>query len=402
VAVTTILDGTDYTSVVAEGSTTHQHNRPSFVSVKMPSHVAPASDPIRCKIVLDGGLDFHGEIVDSSDEGGTEPDDISTVFTFADPTLILEDRPCRDGAASGDPGDFSNPDFVQRNTTAPAMLREILEQSMTTDGPDGEGDLGFTLGTFATGGVDLRGAPVDWPMTIANFIALMAGTGELDVVFTPGDSGGSMGTLSAYNGNAGTDRSGSVHFQWATGDHSARWAKRTTNYRGLVNKLWIYLGPREKTSADPGALQHWAASITRTATPGYFPDPPYSTVESAILASRAAYRTRMLIRIFDARGNEEEFLELYKRWWLMESWTRARPQREIHVKPNVGIPPTFRTGDLIRVSAGAALRGGFSGVQRVMDYTYRWDDKGNVELGEPLAQRTAPALVVTDHFEGFH
>ncbi len=399
-AVATILDGVDYTSSIVEGSVTHQHNRPSFASVKLVSIAAPASDPMRCKIVLDGGLDFHGSIVDASDEG--DENEAHTVFTFADPTLIFEDRPCRDGVASGDAGDFSNPTFVQRNTTAPAMLREVLEQSITTDGPDGEGPMGVALGSFATGGVDLRGAPVDWPITIANLIAMLVETGELDVVNEPIDSGGNLGRVHAYNGDYGNDLSGSVVFEYATGTHNARWAKRVTNYRGIMNKLWIYLGPREKTSADPGALQHWAASITG-GNPLNFPDPPYSMVDAAVQASRAAFFTRMLVRIFDARGDEAEVsLELYRRWWLMESWTRARPQREIHIRPNVGIAPSFRTGDLITSRAGAKLRGGFSGVQRVMEYTYRWNENGDVELGEPITQKTAPAVVLSDHYEGFH
>ena len=182
-AIQTIIDGVDYTGIAQEGSVTHQHNRPSFHSVRFPMDVAPGGQPARCKIVLDGSLDAHGSLVHIDDQG--DEDNMYTTFTFADPTAIFEYRPARDGSASGDAGDFSKPSFMTRNTTAPQMLQEILTQSMTADGADGEGPMGISLGSFATGGVNLSGAPADWAMSIAQVIALLTETGELDVVNTP-------------------------------------------------------------------------------------------------------------------------------------------------------------------------------------------------------------------------
>ena len=389
-AIQTIIDGVDYTGVAQEGSVTHQHNRPSFHSVRFPMDVAPGGQPSRCKIVLDGSLDAHGSLVHIDDQG--DEDNMYTTFTFADPTAIFEYRPARDGSASGDAGDFSKPSFMTRNTTAPQMLQEILTQSMTADGADGEGPMGISLGSFATGGVNLSGAPADWPMSIAQVVALLTETGELDVVNTPIDSGGNMGSVSAYNGDYGANLSGSVSFQYATGTFNARGCRRTVDAKELMNKLWIYLGPREGTKADPAGDQHWAANITRNAsTP--------AALSSAIDSSRATYYTRMQIRIFDGDG-ASLLLELYKKWWNMESWLRLKPKTLIHITPNRGIKPAFRTGDTIHVAAGSKFRGGFSGTQRVMEYTYRWGTEGICELGEPITRPGQPAVVATADAEG--
>ena len=117
------------------------------------------------------------------------------------------------------------------------MIEEILNNSITY-----EGALGFTLGSFAGGGVDLSGVPVDWPMTISEIIALLVQTGEVDVVMAYSSSGA---TLSAYNGDYGTDLSGSVSFLYQMGGSSnCRACRRTIDGTKLMNKFWLYGGPR--------------------------------------------------------------------------------------------------------------------------------------------------------------
>jgi len=211
-------------------------------------------------------------------------------------------------------------------------------------------------------------------------------------VNTPIDSGGNMGSVSAYNGDYGANRSGSVSFQYATGTFNARGCRRTVDAKELMNKLWIYLGPRVKPASDPAGDQHWKANITRNAsTP--------AALSAAIDSSRSTYYTRMQIRIFDGDG-ASLLLELYKRWWNMESWLRLKPKTLIHITPNRGIKPAFRTGDTIHVAAGSKFRGGFSGTQRVMEYTYRWGTEGICELGEPITRPGQPAVVTTADAEG--
>lgn len=407
-ALQCLIDGADTTSITLDGSTTHQHNRPSFVTVRQPSALTPITETSRCKVVLDGTLDFHGLLTHLEDVGETYA--MYTQATFADPTLLFEMRPCRDGPGSGDKGDFSKPSFMQRNTTAPQMLQEILQQSLDGSDPaDGEGPMGITLGSFATGGVNLSGAPTDWPMTISQWIALMTETGELDVVNTPIDVGGNMGQVSAYNGDFGSNLTGSVRFEYGVGLFNASAARRTLDLRGLVNKLWIYGGPRKGTKNDPAGDQHWAFNITGDRLEGApnvppgtgLPDPPQSAIAAAIADSRARFFTRMAIRIFD--GDEtDNLLSVYLRWWQMESWLRAKPQTLVHVTPDPGIKPAFRTGDLIHTAATTQLRGGWSGTQRVMEYSYRWDETGVVRIAEPITQPgvVAPAIALTADTEG--
>ena len=74
---------------------------------------------------------------------------------------------------------------------------------------------------------------------------------------------------------------------------------------------------------------------------------------------------------------------LYRRIWGLESWIRAVPRTLIHVTPTreteIG---SFDIGDIVGVSAGSEFRGGFSGAQRIYEYTISWDNDGVLALGE--------------------
>jgi hypothetical protein len=214
-------------------------------------------------------------------------------------------------------------------------------------------------------------------------------------VETPIDSGGNMTQVSCYNGDFGTNRSGSVHFQYDQGSSSnCRMCRWTFDLSELMNKLWVFLGPRKKGKSDPAGEQHWAASITGDSVFPTLPRLNPSVILAARDASQASYYVRMLIRIFD--GDESIALDLFKGWWLMESWLRLKPKQIVSMTPHRGITPAFRTGDLIRVSAGTGFAGGFNGVQRVMAYSYRWSGgTGVIELGEPVGQPVGTAAVVT-------
>lgn len=391
-ALQAIIDDQDSTSLTLAGDVRHIHNLTSFATVRQPANLTAITEFSRLKVMLDGVLDFHGMCVHIEDQG--DENAAYTTATFADPTFLFAYRPCRDGVGSGDRGDLSKPSFMTRNTTAPAMLQEILLQSL--DGSDplkGEGPMGITLGTFATGGVNLSGMPADWPMTIAQFIALMVETGELDVVCQPTDVGGNMGQISAFNGSYGSDLSATVRFEYGIGSYSARGCRRTVDTKEIVNKLWIYGGPRKGTKADPAGDQHWAFNVTRDdkGLTGYAGFP---TVSTAITNSRSTYFVRMMIRIFD--GDEAVTLrELYRRWWLMESWVRSRPKTLVAIVPNRGIKPTFRTGDRVHVAAAAKLRGGFAGTQRVQELSYTWTADGEFALGSPVGMPGIPPVVTS-------
>lgn len=380
--VAAYMDGANVTEFVMEGSVTHEFNGRATASVRMPIDYAVGSFYSTLYIDPGAGEHFWGHVKHIDDQGDENTG--TTVYTAIDPGEILEFRPARDAD-----GDFSKPSFMEDFPTGPQMIQEILANSTTY-----EGSLGFSLGSFDTGGVNLSGLPVDWPMTIAEIVALLVDTGEVDVVMSYSSSGAS---LSAYNGNYGSDLSGSVQFRYGMGASSnCRGCRRTIDGANLMNKFWLYGGPRVGTALDPAGDQHWKYNVTRD-------DPELSlisgfpTLSGMIDASRAAYGQRMEILIRDRASTDEgaaaQHLDRY--FWFRESLLRVNPQTLVHLTPERGIAPSFGVGDKIHVQAGSGFRGGFSGTQRVFSYTYRWDKDGVVELGEPVGQATTPAVVVS-------
>jgi hypothetical protein len=225
--------------------------------------------------------------------------------------------------------------------------------------------------------VDVSGAPVDWPMTIAEIANLLVSTGELDIVVEPIDYGGNMALVHLKNGAHGSDLSGSLSFDYAMGSHNVRQMRRVEDLSNVCNKLWYYIGPRVGTRDDPDRLQHWEANVQADAP---LPDPPATDVVWKAALSRGTYGTRMEIKIFDARGDEIDALDLYHRLWLLESWIRADPRTMVHFTPVRGTELNFDVGDLVTVRAGPKFRGGFSGAQRIYAYTLGWDSEGVTEI----------------------
>lgn len=380
--VAAYIDGVNVTDRVVEGSVTHTLNGRATATVRMPIDVATGDFFSSLYVDPGAGERFFGHVKHIDDQGDENTG--YTVFTAVDPGEIVDWRPARDAD-----GDFSKPAFMTLFPTGPQMLEEILTNSVTY-----EGDLGFSLGSFETGGVDLSGLPVDWPMTIGEIAALLIDTGEVDVVMSYSSSGA---TMSVYNGRYGTDLSGSVSFKYAMGSNSnCRGCRRTIDGTYLMNRLWLYGGPRVGTALDPAGDQHWKYNVTRD-DPGVAVLPGFSAVSSLIDASRAAYLVRMQVTIVDRASDDEGEAnhELDRVRWLRESLLRAQPQTLVHLTPDRGTAPSFGVGDLISVQAGTSFRGGFSGVQRVYQYTYRWDQDGVIELGEPVGQAGAPALVTS-------
>ena len=366
-----VIDGDDVTDVVQEGSSTHRLNKVGTATCKIPIDRAVDGIGKRMKVYIDGELDHHGIVKQVSDDDG-EDGDGTTEYSSYDPREVWEWRPARDGD-----GDFSLPTFLEDFVTGPQIMEEILHNSELAGGggpDDSEGPLFIEFGSFETGGADLSGAPTDWPMTIEEICSLLTDTGELDVILTPIDTGGNMARVDCYNGDYGTDRSSTVSFEYATGTHNVRRARRTQDMGNMCNKLWYYLGPKIDE-------QHWKANVTGTSSG--LPDPPATDVVALTYDSRVAYGVRMEVRIYDqSEIGESAVIPLFWRLWLEESFLRAQYRTLVHVTPIRGINPTFDIGDLVSVSAGAAFRGGFSGVQRVYERTVQWDEDGVIDLGE--------------------
>lgn len=408
-SVIVTLDGVDVTDVCVAGNWTRRLNRPSTAQVRIPMQEVTADVGTLLKIEALIGTTYqivhHGRVLlcetDTAEDGGY------TVYNSTDPMELWQWRPVRD-----DTCDFSVPTIITDYLTGPEIIEAALENSVYCgDGSqaDCEGDLFLDLGTFATGGVNLTGAPTDWPMTIAELASLLISTGELDLVITPTDPGGDvMGTIDGYNGDYGTDLSGSIVFSYGMGDFNVRRLRWNQDMTMMTNKLWYYAGPRLFPAFDPVGSQHWCFNVTGSdggagAIPPYtgglaYPpggdlSPPASATNNQLgvlrAASEAAYGVRMDIKIFDAQddncvpGVGTPGHDLFRYQWQQESWLRAQPREIIHVTPTreteIG---TFDIGDLVGVEAVSAVRGGFTGAQRVYEYTTSWDGDGVLELSE--------------------
>ncbi len=125
--------------------------------------------------------------------------------------------------------------------------------------------------------------------------------------------------------------------------------------------------------------------------PGGRSSPPAGATDNQLgvsrISSQGNYGVRMDIQIFDALDNcggvGDIGHDFMKKRWQQESWLRAIPREIIHVTPTRGTEiGTFNVGDLVGVEATAAVRGGFSGAQRVYEYTVSWDNDGVLELSE--------------------
>lgn len=379
------IDGTDVSGVCVKGSATRRLNRPALAQVTIPMDAAIGGPGSILKIDFGNGLFHHGRVMNCETDAGE--DFGYTVYNSSDPMEMWNWRPARDPD-----GDFSKPSFIETFEFGPQIMEAILDASENAGaGPptDAEGPLFLTMGTFAVGGVSLSGAPVDWPMTIAEVMNLLVSTGELDVVITPTDPGGGiMGTVDAFNGDYGTDRSATVVFEYGTGALNVRRLRWNEDMTNTCNKLWYYGGPRIETAADPAGDQHWCWNIT--ADDPDLSNPPQSDIEDCRDDSQAAVGVRMDIKIWDALGDlcrgaqgVDPGRDLYRRLWQIESWLRCQPRELIHITPTRGTAiETFDIGDLVTVTAGSQVRGGFTGAQRVYEYTISWEEDGPFELSE--------------------
>jgi hypothetical protein len=238
-------------------------------------------------------------------------------------------------------------------------------------------------------------------MTIAQLYSLLVSTGCLDAVITPTDPGGGiMGEISAYNGDYGTDLSGSVVFEYGTGAFNMSDYRRVQDMTNMTNKLWYYAGPRLLTPDDPAGDQHWCFNVTGTPGPlNPLPDPlpngaDLTTFLADRISDRSTYGARMDIQIFDARDQDCAGLGspergIYLNRWETESWIRNQPRDLVHVTPvreaEIG---TFGIGDLVGIDIPIE---GINAAQRVYGYTVSWDNDGVLALSELQTSDTADA-----------
>jgi hypothetical protein len=407
-----VLDDIDITEFAIEGSVTTRLNRVGQAQVKV--HMTDAFADFATGIFPGPGsylkvyfygdnlgsapvLWHHGRVINCET---TADENVGyTIFNSYDPLELWQYRPVRNPPGS-DPGNFAMPNIIQSLVYGPAIVQGMMDGSELNSIPaDSEGPLRLARGSFAAGTVDLTGAPTDWPMTMMELANLLISTGVVDIVITPieFDGNNNYGQIDVYNGDYGTDRTGSVTLSYGMGDRNIRALRWNEDMSNMCNKLWYYLGPK----CDD---LHWRANITGDDpafdTAPYLPpggslSPPASATNNPIGVrdgtSRSTYDVRMDIKIFDAAGDESDGCteaaivghELYRRLWQVEQYLRAAPLTLVHVTPirdyGIGL---FSIGDLITVEASSDVKGGFSGAQRIYEYTIDWDQDSVPAIGE--------------------
>lgn len=394
------IDGEDVSDVAFQKTATRVLNGIGSGGCRIPSRELAditgfAIGSSRLKVYDDSNVLWHHGIVWHLNDDGDE-NTCYTTITSVDPMALWPMRPARDAD-----GDFSLPSFITDFGTGPQILQEILTNSVTH-----EGDLFLDMsgGTVETGGVDVSGLPVDWPMTIADIASLLFDTGMVDVVIDPIEVGSAIGRFNAYNGGYGSDLSGSVVFQYGMGAYNVRRAVRTQAMDQMCNKLWYLLGPKKQTVDGTEMPQRWRGNVTGDHP--QLPNPPGGDIDDldplgALRAnSQADYWVSMDVRVFDTAydglsddpESQDGYEALYLRLWQAEQEARVGPRTLCKITPVRGTEPTFTVGDLIGVQAGSVLRGGFSEVQRVHRVTVNIDDNGVVDLGELLTTSDGESL----------
>lgn len=418
----------DITSIATSKKMSKRLSRPSVCSFQVPADSALVytnhSDgyPIlsvgrralkvryRPSAAHDWTLMFNGIIWYLEDQGGEDRADCRV--DAYDPLLWAKFRYVRD-----DTGDFSTPEFFGNGSdptkiSGPDLVQQTLANSFWNSGTKGTGGYGdgyqdeeFGL-DWGTGTFDVQVPPAydlsatlsDFPILLSDFWRMLSDTGTCDIVVDPVDDTDGYGTnimgiLNAYT-RAGNPSS-PVHYDYGAGDYSIQSIRRRYDIDNLCNKLWYYLGPPQNVvdpATDEILIRRWLGNITKD-DPN-LPDPPQTTIDAEIYASRSAYGVAMDVRIYDdneatygyvvnPKTGDIEYREIaanrpmYHYLWQFEHALRHEPREMLFVTPirNAPFDPlAIGLGDEITINSTSALRQGFSATQRV----YGWD----VEIGD--------------------
>jgi hypothetical protein len=335
-------------------------------------------------------------------EGGTE-----LIITANDGSTVLFAGPCWYGEDDGDAndqmtsltgfdhrvkwpfrqvqdadGDYSDPTIFQDWENAVDIMANAITNDIANDGA-----YGITLGSISASSFPLVGyKPTDWPWTLQQLWDFLVNTGTLDVMLIPAAT---SRQVALFPGDAGTDLSGSVVFDYNTGSFKCMGAKYTFDMKNTISRIRYLLGP--KRPQYRGDIQHFSGDVQ-------IDDPAldlYDAAKQAQIDSQSAAIegiTGLLreIQIHDSnpplpvganppeQTGENALRDLYYALWQSEMLVRTVPRRLLSFTPDPNISPAFGVGDLI--TANAVLRGTVGGVQRVYRYTVEQDTEGNVML----------------------
>lgn len=358
-SLTADIDGSSITSLCQNIRWRPRLSAPAAGIVRVPAHLVSVTPGVsELHIYMSGSLVFSGPVWYTQADG--DPDSAYAEITAYDHLIYLQKRLCKTST-----GNLITPGTVLGSEiTAPAILAAYINNTLSVDGT-----MPLSVGTVAAGGADVSGAPMSFPMSIDNMRALMVSTGQVDVIVNPGVG---SSTVDFTNGDGGTDLSGSVSYDYGTGNFNCQVATRTADMEVTINALWYLLGPRVSET-------RWKGSITPTAPHkgGTWP----ASLVSRFMGSRSTYGYMQEIRIFD-NIDAYQIRPLYEEEWANEAWIRAEPRLFASIRPERGITPNFAVGDLISVSAGSQLLGGFSGSQRVYEMEVDCDADGVMSVTE--------------------
>lgn len=366
-ALTARIDGDDVTEYCQLVRWRERLSRKGMGGIRAPSSVIDIEEGVsQLELYLDADLVHCGPVWYSQAEGN--PDSSYIELTSWDHRVYLPKRLCK---STSDPGNLITPgDVILTEVEGPSIASQYLTNTL-----DYDGDLPLIVGTVDTGGPDLSGVPTAFPMDLERMYALLVSTGQLDLKLTPGLIADGGSTLNFLNGDSGSDLSGSVKFEYATGLFNAQVATFTVDMEQVINALWYLIGERVTE-------ERWRGSITPTAPhPGG--DWPVDLI-TRYWDSRYVLLYMQEIQVFDDKGDENDIRELFEERWANEAWVRAVPRTFATVRPQRGTAPAFRSGDLIHVGAGAIINGGFSGAQRVYEFELQADVDGVLDIVEIL------------------
>ena len=330
-------------------------------------------------IITDNGggtVLFAGPCWYAEDDGNAD-DQFSTITGF-DHRCKWPFRQVQDGD-----GDYSDPSIFQDFENAVDIMEAAIDNDVANDGP-----MGITVGSVSASSFSLVGfKPTDWPWTMEHLWSFLVNTGTLDVMLNPGVGGS---TVDLHPGDAGSDLSGSVVFDYNTGSFNCMGAKFTFDMKNTISRIRYFLGP--KRPFYRGDIQHYSADVQ-------IDDPAldvYDPVKQAQIDAQSASMegtTGLLreVQIFDANPplpdgvnppeltGESALRDLYYALWQSEMLVRTVPRRLLSVTPdpNTGVG-SFQVGDII--TANAVLRTSVGGAQRVYRYTVEQDTEGNEML----------------------
>jgi len=320
--------------------------------------------------VLFAGPCWYGE------DDGDANDQMSTITGF-DHRVKWAYRQVQD-----DDCDYSDPSIFLDFENAVDIMEAAIDNDNACDG-----SYGITVGSVSASSFPLVGfKPTDWPWSLQHLWEFLVNTGTLDVMLVPGVGGS---TVDLYPGDAGSDLSGSVVFDYNTGSFNCIGAKYTFDMKNTISRIRYFLGP--KRPFYRGDIQHYSADVQ-------IDDPNldiYDPVKQAQIDAQSGSMegtTGLMreIQIYDSNPplpvgttppemtRESALRDLYYALWQSEMLVRTVPRRLLSMTPEPGNVPAFSVGDII--SANAVLRDTVGGAQRVYRYTLEQDTEGNEML----------------------